>query len=145
MHGDAVALLQRRKNMAIVGLMPGTEIPYIPLSERENEKDPCTIHIKYVSNSKVRDYSTQLTKSMKNVKDPDRINEISMDMERQQFVENVTKVENYPVGDRMVTTGAELYEVADRALIVEIIRTMESVRLLTAGQRKNSSGGSATA
>lgn len=131
--------------MAIIGLMPGTVIPYVPESERGNEKDPCTIHIKYVSNSKVREYSTQLTKSMKNVKDSDRINEITLDMEKQQFIENVTQVENYPVGGRMVTTAAELYEVSDRGLIVEIVRAMESVRLLTAGQRKNCGGESASA
>lgn len=131
--------------MAIIGLKPGAVIPYVPVSERGNETDPCIIHIKYLSNPQVRDYAVRVTKATRNTTTPESAVEKGLDVQRQQFIENVVRVENYSLPDgTQVTTAEQLYDNGDQSLIREVIQAMESVALLTAGQRKNSSGPSAT-
>jgi hypothetical protein len=131
--------------MAIIGLKPGAVIPYVPLSERGDEKNPCTVYIKYVSNPQVRDYAVRVTAATRHSKTPESAVEKGLDVQRQQFIENVVKVENYSVDGAPVTTAEQLYDSGDQALIKEIIQAMESIALLTAGQRKNFSGPSDTA
>ncbi len=132
--------------MAIIGFKPGTVIPYVPVAERGNDKDPCTVHIKYVANPQTQDYAVRLTRATKGATSQDIAVAQSLDLQKQQFCENVVKVENYKLLDGTeVTTAAELYENADPGLIKEILVAMESVALLTKGQRKNSSGPSGSA
>jgi hypothetical protein len=131
--------------MAIIGLKPGAVIPYIPIAERGNETDPCIIHIKYLSNPQVRDYAVRITKATKNTTSPESAVEKGLDVQRQQFIENVVKVENYTQADgTQILTAEQLYDAGDQALIREITQAMESIALLTNGQRKNLPGPSDT-
>lgn len=90
------------------------------------------------SGDQIKFYSGQLAARAKDIKDPERLVNITMDIEKEQFTENVGPgITNYVVDGKVIATGAELYEVADRSLINELIRAMESVDQLTEEQRKN--------
>jgi len=131
--------------MAIIGLKKGQIIPYVPESERYNETDPCTLHIKYIPNAVVEDGARKIASSLKNARDTKMLVAVQQAAQKQQFIDNVVKIENYGIGGQPITTAEEFYEVADTALIQEIIRAMENADRLSEGQRKNSLPASETA
>jgi len=131
--------------MAIIGLRKGQIIPYVPEADRMNDTDPCTVHIRYVPNAVVQDGARKIAASLKNANDPKLLMAVQQAAQKRQFIDNVVSIENYSIGDQAITTAEEFYEVADVALIQEIIRAMENADRLTEGQRKNSLPASATA
>ena len=127
-----------------IGLRPGSIIPYVPAFARGME-DPPTVHLKYVSNVKVEDYACEIADKSKGATDPKAAVRAALLVQRSQFEQSIVKVENYPMEDgTQITTGAELYDVADNNLIKELIAAMQSNVMLSAGHRKNFSAPSAS-
>lgn len=124
--------------MAIIGFSRGQEVEFIPAySGNRDSAEPCTIGIKYVPYEAVLSYSRQITSQTRNLKDQSKAIEVSQAVQKKQFIENVTSVTGFNVGERAITTAAELWEVAPTDLISEIIGAMEDSAKLSEGQRKN--------
>ncbi len=124
--------------MAIISFDPHRVVDYIPEYNGNRESDnPCVVRLRFVPYARVQHYSRILAGRTSGVSDPLRITEITQEVQKRQFVENVEEILNYYVGEREVRDPEEFYETADTDLVVEIIKAMESHARLTEGQRKN--------
>ncbi len=125
--------------MAIISFDPDTVVDYVPeYGGNRNSEDPCIVRLRFVPYSRVQHYSRIIAARAQNVSDPSKVAEISQEVQKKQFVENVDGVVNYYVDGRDVTDPEEFYRTADTDLVMEIIKAMESIQRLTEGQRKNS-------
>jgi hypothetical protein len=140
--------------MATIGLKKGTIIPYILEADR-GEEDPPVFHLRYVPNGAVEAGARKIAGGLKNTHDPKMLVAVQQAAQKQQFIDNLARIENYKeaemdgqgnlvVKDRAITPE-EFYAEGDTAKIRELILAMESADKLTEGQRKNSSPASATA
>jgi hypothetical protein len=133
--------------MAIISFDEDEIIEYIPIQEREN-KNPCTVLLRFMPFKKVQKYSRALTKDFRKEsegeKDFYRLREIREEIEqaaqRKQFIENVVEIKNYSIKGQLVTDPGRFYDTADTDLIVDIMRAMQSAQQLSEGQKKTSSG-----
>lgn len=124
--------------MAIVSFDKESVIDYIPEYGGNRESlDPCIVSLKFVPYSRVQEYSRLLAAKTRGIADQVRATELTHQVQRKQFIENVEAVHGYYVGERRVTDPGEFYDTADTDLVVEVIRAMESNAKLTEGQRKN--------
>ncbi|MEK6760013.1 MAG: hypothetical protein AABY51_09600 [Deltaproteobacteria bacterium] len=124
--------------MAIISFDRDIVVDYVPeYSSNRESCDPCVIKLKFVPYSRVQEYSRLIAARTRTVADQARAAEITQDVQRRQFVENVEAVSGYFVGGREVKDPAEFYETADTDLILETIKAMESHSRLSEGQRKN--------
>ena len=125
--------------MGIISYDKDSLIDYIPAyGGNRDSGDPCVVRLKFVPYSKVQEYSRLLAAQSKGVTDPAKEAELAQGVQKKQFCESVDSVSGFSVGGREVTTAAEFYDTADTALVIEIIRAMESSHRLTEGQLKNS-------
>ncbi|MEE8575513.1 MAG: hypothetical protein V3T30_08885 [Thermodesulfobacteriota bacterium] len=124
--------------MAIISFDPDAVIDYIPKYGSNRDSDhPCVIMLKFVPYSKVQHYSRMIAGRLKSLSDTARAAEITQEVQRKQFVDNVESISGYFVGDAQVTGAGEFYDTADTELITEVITAMESHSKLSEGQRKN--------
>lgn len=124
--------------MAIISFDRDVVVDYVPEYFANREScDPCVIKLKFVPYSRVQEYSRLIAARTRTAADQARAAEITQDVQRRQFVENVEEVSGYFVGGREVKDPAEFYETADTDLILETIKAMESHSRLSEGQRKN--------
>ncbi len=125
--------------MAIISFDTDTVIDYVPeYGGNRNSDDPCIVRLRFVPYSRVQHYARIIAARAQNVSDPAKVTEISQEVQKKQFVENVVGIVNYYVDGRDVADPEEFYRTADTDLVMEIIRAMESLQKLTEGQRKNS-------
>ncbi len=133
--------------MAIISFDEDEVIEYIPIQEREN-KNPCTVFLRFVPFKKVQKYAHALMKDFRKEsdgeKDYNHLREIREELEqaaqRKQFIENVVEIRNYSIKGQPVIDPGRFYDTADTDLIVDIIQAMQSAQRLSEGQRKNSLG-----
>lgn len=125
--------------MAIISFDKDALIDYVPAFGGNRDSDnPCIVKMKFVPYSKIQHYSRLIAARTKNLSDPSKVTEISQEIQKKQFVENVDFISGYFVGSREVTDPGEFYDTADTDLVIEILKAMESASKLTEGQRKNS-------
>lgn len=124
--------------MAIIGFDREMAVDYVPeYSGNRDSLDPCVVKLRFVPYSRVQHYSRFIAARSKGVGDPLKAAEISQQVQKKQFVENVEGICGYYVAEREVTDPGEFYDTADTDLVVEIIQAMESISRLSEGQRKN--------
>ena len=124
--------------MAIISFDRESVIDYIPEYGGNRESlDPCIVSLKFVPYSRVQEYSRLLVARTRGLADQARAAELAHQVQRKQFVENVEGIQGYFVAEMRVTDPGEFYDTADTALVIEVIRAMESNSKLTEGQRKN--------
>lgn len=124
--------------MAIIGFDRDTVVDYVPeYNGNRDSLDPCAVKLRFVPYSRVQHYSRLIAARAKGVSEPVKLAEITQQVQKKQFVENVDGVYGYYVAEREVTDPAEFYETADTDLVIEIIQAMESISRLSGGQRKN--------
>lgn len=125
--------------MAIISFDADAVVAYVPnYGDNRNDDNPCIIKLKYVPYSRVQHYARILSAKTQNEKDSTRIVEMSQDIQKKQFTDNVEGISGYFIGDREVTSVEEFYSTADTDFILEVIRAMESQQKLSEGQIKNS-------
>ena len=133
--------------MARTGYDDKEVIQWVPPGEELDDK-PFTVFMTHVGFKMVQSYAKRIggrvAAQSKGVKDFSKVTEISTrvttEIQREQFCENVKRIENYSVKGREITDPAEFFDVADNAYISEIIEAMESSAKLSEGQVKNLSG-----
>lgn len=124
--------------MAIILFDRDALVDYIPeYGGNRASESPVVVRIRPVMHARIQDYTRQIAIKNKGLQEPGKFLEASYEVQKKQFIENVESVSGLFIGEREVTTAAELYELADRDLIVEIIAAMESASKLSEGQRKN--------
>ncbi|MDP2690700.1 MAG: hypothetical protein Q8P48_11390 [Deltaproteobacteria bacterium] len=124
--------------MAIIGFDREMIIDYVPeYNGNRDSLDPCVVKLKFVPYSRVQHYSRLIAARSKGAGDPAKAAEITQQVQKKQFVENVEGIYGYYVAEREVADPSEFYETADTDLVVEIIHAMESISKLSEGQRKN--------
>lgn len=124
--------------MAIISFDKESVVDYIPEYAGNRESmDPCVVSLRFVPYSRVQEYSRLLAARTRGVADPVRVAELTQNIQKKQFVENVESVRGYYVGERQVAEPGEFFDTADTDLVLEVIKAMESASLLTEGQRKN--------
>ena len=125
--------------MAIISFSPDTIIEYVPAYGGNRDSDePCIVKMRFVSYAKVMAYSKLIDAKSKGTTDSEKRMEISREIQKQQFVENVESVSGFLLDGKTIITASEFYDNAPFALIIEIIRAMEDSAKLSEGQRKNS-------
>lgn len=124
--------------MAIISFDKDAPTDYIPAygGNRDSE-NPCVVSLRFVPYSRVQHYSKIISTRARGINDPGKISELSREVQKQQFCENVDSISGYFIGQREVTSPDEFYDTADTDLVLEIIKAMESSARLTDGQRKN--------
>ena len=125
--------------MAIISFSHDTIIEYVPSYGGNRDSDePCIVKMRFVSYAKVMAYSKLIDSKSKGITDSEKRMEISREIQKQQFVENVESVSGFLLDGKTIITASEFYDNAPFALIIEIIRAMEDSAKLSEGQRKNS-------
>lgn len=126
--------------MAIEFFDPNTPLDYVPAFANNREStEPCVVKLKYVPYVKMLTYERLIIEKTKG--DRTKVGEVLPEVQKKQFLDSVENVSGFFVGKRAVTDPDEFYEVADSALIVEIIRAMENPCFLKEGLLGNDSGG----
>ncbi len=124
--------------MAIISFDRDTLIDYIPAyGGNRNSSDPCVVRLKFVPYSRVQEYSRLLAARSSGAGDAAKTVNLTQGVQKKQFVENVSSIEGYYIGEREVSDPEEFYDSADTELVTEIIRAMENMQRLSEGQRKN--------
>ncbi len=124
--------------MAIVSFDRDTLVDFVPeYGGNRNSEDPCVVRLKFVPYSRVQEYSRLIAASAGAGSDAVKTVRLSQSVQKRQFVESVSEVCGYYIGEREVTDPDEFYESADTELVTEIIRAMENIGKLSQGQRKN--------
>ncbi|MBI1913034.1 MAG: hypothetical protein HYS21_13690 [Deltaproteobacteria bacterium] len=124
--------------MAIISFDKDAVVDYVPeYGGNRDSQEPCVVRLKFVPYSRVQHYSRLIAARGKGVSDPLKMTELTQQIQKKQFTENVESVEGFYVGAREVAEPEEFYETADTDLVIEIIKAMESHSKLTEGQRKN--------
>ena len=113
--------------MAIISFDRDTVVDYMPeYGGNRASQDPCTVRLKFVPYARVQHYARLIAARTRGKYDPVRAAEISHEVQKKQFCENVESISGYFVGDLEVTTPAEFYDTADTDLVIEIVKAMES-------------------
>lgn len=126
--------------MAIVSFSKDSVVNYAPAYGGNREsKDPCVVGIRFTPHGKVQEYSRLIAARGKGIADGDaeRRLEVSHEVQRKQFVENIAYVSGFMVDGREITDAGELYDHAPVALVYEILAAMQDSSTLSEGQRKN--------
>jgi hypothetical protein len=124
--------------MALIRLDPNELILFIPRFERNNHKDPLTVHIKYVSAVCRDEYLRRMGLELKDAGTDLRKLEITRAHDKEMFCKQIVKIDNYVNADGSpIEDVAVFYESIDWALRSELLGAMEDQATLTAGQRKN--------
>ncbi|MFQ5737242.1 MAG: hypothetical protein ACE5GY_10355 [Thermodesulfobacteriota bacterium] len=122
--------------MALTVFDPNTTIEYIPAcGKNRDSEDPCVVKLKYVPFSKVQAYERLLVAKTRG--DRSKVNEVLPEIQKKQFLDSVESISGFFIGTREVTDPEEFYEAGDTAIIVELLRAMESLLLLKEGLLKN--------
>jgi len=125
--------------MAITLYDSKTPLDYIPAFANNRDSDaPCVVRLKYVPYSKMLIYEKIIMTKTKG--DKTKAAEVLPGVQKKQFLDSVESVSGFFIGKREVTDPEEFYEVADFALIVEIIKAMENPIFLKAGLRDENDG-----
>jgi hypothetical protein len=124
--------------LAIISFDRDAVVDYVPEYSNNRDSDcPCIVRLKFVPFSRVQHYARILAARTNGMADMAKSAEITQEVQKKQFVENVESVTAYFVGDLQVTEPEVFYETADTDLVIEVIKAMESHSKLTEGQRKN--------
>lgn len=124
--------------MAIAGFERDKTYHYIPeYAGNRDSESPCVIGLRFVSHARMNDYSAMIASKTKGVRDSGELQKIGEEVQRRQFIDNVVTVEGYLLGDKEVKDATTLYETADKDLVYEIIKAMESGTKLSAGLKKD--------
>lgn len=122
--------------MAIHGFDPEKVVCYVPAhGNNRDSEDPCVVKLKPVPYTKMMRYERLIVAKTKG--DRSRVNEVLPEVQEKQFLDSVESISGFFVGTREVTDPKEFYDVADSAIITELIRAMESSLLLSEGLLKN--------
>lgn len=123
--------------MAIISFDPDVTVKYVPKVDRKNidEKDVFYVDMKFVTQSKVGTYRSMISRRSEGEK-LSVIADVMRDVQKKQFIENITGVHNHSVGDKETKTSEELYKNGDSGLIEELLKAMEDFSTLSAGQKK---------
>ena len=125
--------------MALVLFDKDAVIDFIPEWNGNRESDkPFVVKLKYISFGKMRGYAQKIDAALKSTKDEAEKAEKTLDVQKQQFIDNVTGFENVTIKGKKVTDPVEFYDLAPPDLIYEILNAMQDYQKLTEGQRKNS-------
>lgn len=124
--------------MAIISFDRDALIDYVPeYGGNRDSIDPCVVRLRFVPYSKVQQYSRVIAARTKGLNDPLKATEMTQQVQKKQFLENVDSVSGYYIEEREVTDPEEFYDTADTDLVIEVIKAMESHSKLSEGQRKN--------
>lgn len=125
--------------MGITLFSKGQEIDYIPqYGGNRDSSEPAIVRLRYVPYEMVLAYGRQIAARTKVMKDQNRAIEVTHEIQKKEFIENVAGVSGFHSGDRELTTAEDLWEHAPAELINELIQAMEDAAKLSEGQRKNS-------
>ena len=125
--------------MAITLFSKGQEIDYIPqYGGNRDSSDPAVVRLKYVPYEKVLAYGRQIAARTRVIKDQTKAIEVTHEIQKKEFMENVVSVSGFHAGGSVITTAEDLWEHAPTELINELILAMEDAAKLSEGQRKNS-------
>ncbi len=124
--------------MAILSFDQDTVVEYVPeYAGNRDSLDPCVVCLKFVPYARVQHYARLIAARTGGYSDPAKNAEVTHEIQKKQFVDNVDSVTNYFVGEMEVSGPSEFYDTADTDLVIEVIKAMESHSRLTEGQRKN--------
>lgn len=123
--------------MAIISFDRASLIEYVPeYSGNRESVEPCVVKLRFVPYARVQHYA-RLIAARKGTTDQARMIEMTQEVQKRQFVDNVEGVSGYYVDAVEVRDPERFYETADTDLVIEIIKAMESSCKLSEGQRKN--------
>lgn len=125
--------------MAITLFTKGQEIDYVPqYGGNRDSSDPAIVRLKYVPYEMVLAYGRQIATRTRVLKDQAKAVEVTHEIQRKEFIENVASVSGFNAGGGAITNAEDLWEHAPTELINELILAMEDAAKLSEGQRKNS-------
>lgn len=125
--------------MAITLFSKSQEIDYIPqYGGNRDSRDPAIVRLKYVPYEMVLAYGRQIAGRTRVLKDQTRAVEVTHEIQKKEFLENVALVSGFHVEGKEIVTAEDLWEHAPTELINELILAMEDAAKLSEGQRKNS-------
>ncbi len=125
--------------MGITLFTKGQEIDYVPqYGGNRDSGDPAIVRIKYVPYEMVLAYGRQIAARTRVIKDQTKAIEVTHEIQKKEFIENVISVSGFNAGGSAITTAEDLWDHAPTELINEIILAMEDAAKLSEGQRKNS-------
>jgi len=127
------------REMAIIGYDPDYVIDYIPAYGGNRKSDnPIVVKLRFVPYKKILQYTRMMSRESGGL---EGVANAQQAITRRQFCESVEAIENCevmgPSGIRKISTPEEFFDVADNALIKELIGAMENASRLSEGQRKN--------
>lgn len=127
--------------MGIISFSRDAVIDYVPAyGGNRGSADPCVVGLRFVPHGKVQEYSRLIAARGKGIDagDADKRLNVSHEVQKRQFVENVASVTGFRVDGRDLSTAEELYDHAPIGLIYELLAAMQDSASLDEGQRKNS-------
>jgi len=125
--------------MALILFDKDAIIDYTPeWNGNRDEEKPFVVMLKYISFGKMRGYAQRLDAATKSLKNEEEKAEKMLEVQKQQFIDNVAGFKNVSVKGKEVTDPGEFYELAAADLIYEILNAMQDHQKLSGGQRKNS-------
>ncbi len=125
--------------MGITLFTKGQEIDYIPqYGGNRDGIDPAIVRLKYVPYEMVLAYGRQIAARTRILKDQSKAVEVTHEIQKKEFLENVVSVSGFSAGGVEITSAADLWDHAPTELINELILAMEDAAKLSEGQRKNS-------
>lgn len=125
--------------MAITLFSKGQEIDYIPrYGGNRDGIDPAIVRLRYVPYEAVLAYGRQIAARTRVLKDQTKAVEVTHEIQKKEFLENVASVSGFHVDGKEIATAEDLWEHAPTELINELILAMEDAAKLSEGQRKNS-------
>ncbi len=120
--------------MGIIGFTPDMVVEYVPeYGGNRRSNSPCVVGIRYLPYAKAHEYEKRRALRSANIKGSIRLSLIARETQRQRFIENVVFVKGVFKDKREVTDVAELYDIAPRALVEEILKAGADARMLLAG------------
>lgn len=124
--------------MALILFDRDAVIDFIPEWNGNRDSDtPFIVKLKYVGWGKQRGYAQRIAQAMKSCEDEGERARKILDIQNEQFIENVVGFENCNIGGKDSPTPEEFYDLAAPELVQEIIEAMQSHQALTGEQRKN--------
>lgn len=125
--------------MGITLFTKGQEIDYVPqYGGNRDSCDPAIVRLKYIPYEMVLAYGRQIAARTRVLKDQSKAIEVTHEIQKKEFLENVVSVSGFKADGAELTTAADLWEHAPTELINELILAMEDAAKLSEGQRKNS-------
>jgi len=125
--------------MGITLFTKGQEIDYVPqYGGNRDSCDPAIVRLRYVPYETVLAYGRQIAARTKVLRDQTKVIEVTHEIQKKEFLENVVSVSGFSAGGAEITTAGDLWDHAPTELINELILAMEDATKLSEGQRKNS-------